>query len=254
MTWYSREDAAERAGVDPDYLVRLVDLGILAPEDGGPLLAGRRAPRADGEVARGCRDPARRCGRCDPARRPLARLPRRGRLRAVRRPRPRDVPTGQRPHRGSARAADGHPRSDRHGATVARRPTPRGRDGDRAVHRAPDRRGVPAGCDRASPPCPGRQHPSDRRAGGRVVELRGDRAGPSRGQGLGRDRERRPRRSDLPALGAGRAGDVPRPSGARLDRQHHRRLRETDGDGGDPQPPRATSGDLLPRHHAATRG
>jgi adenylate cyclase len=33
VTWYSREDAAERAGVEPSYLVRLVDLGILAPEE-----------------------------------------------------------------------------------------------------------------------------------------------------------------------------------------------------------------------------
>lgn len=33
MTWYSREDAAERAGVEPSYLVRLVDLGIFAPEE-----------------------------------------------------------------------------------------------------------------------------------------------------------------------------------------------------------------------------
>ena len=33
MTWYSREDAAERAGVEPYYLVRLVDLAILAPEE-----------------------------------------------------------------------------------------------------------------------------------------------------------------------------------------------------------------------------
>ena len=32
MTWYSRENAAERAGVEPNYLVRLVDLGILTPE------------------------------------------------------------------------------------------------------------------------------------------------------------------------------------------------------------------------------
>ena len=33
MTWYSRENAAERGGVEPDYLDRLVDLGILAPEE-----------------------------------------------------------------------------------------------------------------------------------------------------------------------------------------------------------------------------
>jgi class 3 adenylate cyclase len=33
VTWYSPEDAAERAGVEPSYLVRLVDLGILSPEE-----------------------------------------------------------------------------------------------------------------------------------------------------------------------------------------------------------------------------
>ena len=33
MTSYARDDAAERAGVEPSYLVRLVDLGILAPEE-----------------------------------------------------------------------------------------------------------------------------------------------------------------------------------------------------------------------------
>jgi DNA-binding transcriptional MerR regulator len=32
VTWYSGEGVAERAGVEPSYLVRLVDLGILAPE------------------------------------------------------------------------------------------------------------------------------------------------------------------------------------------------------------------------------
>jgi adenylate cyclase len=33
MSWYPREDAAERAGVDPSYLARLIELGILAPSD-----------------------------------------------------------------------------------------------------------------------------------------------------------------------------------------------------------------------------
>ena len=33
MTWYSREDAAERVGVEPSYLARLVDLGIVVPEE-----------------------------------------------------------------------------------------------------------------------------------------------------------------------------------------------------------------------------
>ena len=33
MTWYTRENAAERAGVEPSYLVRLTDLAILAREE-----------------------------------------------------------------------------------------------------------------------------------------------------------------------------------------------------------------------------
>jgi hypothetical protein len=32
VIWYSREDAAERVRVEPSYLARLVDLGILVPE------------------------------------------------------------------------------------------------------------------------------------------------------------------------------------------------------------------------------
>jgi hypothetical protein len=31
MTWYSHEEAAERAGVESSYLDRLMELGILAP-------------------------------------------------------------------------------------------------------------------------------------------------------------------------------------------------------------------------------
>jgi adenylate cyclase len=33
VTWYTREVAAERVGVEPSYLARLVDLGILVPEE-----------------------------------------------------------------------------------------------------------------------------------------------------------------------------------------------------------------------------
>jgi adenylate cyclase len=33
VTWYSREDAAEQVGVEPSYVGRLVDLGVLAPEE-----------------------------------------------------------------------------------------------------------------------------------------------------------------------------------------------------------------------------
>ena len=40
MTGYAREQAAERAGVEPDYLDRLVDLGILAPEAPDRFTAG----------------------------------------------------------------------------------------------------------------------------------------------------------------------------------------------------------------------
>jgi adenylate cyclase len=40
MTWYSVENAAERVGVEPSYLVRLVDLGILAPEEPDRLSPG----------------------------------------------------------------------------------------------------------------------------------------------------------------------------------------------------------------------
>jgi adenylate cyclase len=39
-TWCSREEAAERAGVEPRYVVRLVDLGILAPEGGDRFSSG----------------------------------------------------------------------------------------------------------------------------------------------------------------------------------------------------------------------
>jgi adenylate cyclase len=33
VTWYLREDAAQRAGVEPHFLARLVNLGILAPKE-----------------------------------------------------------------------------------------------------------------------------------------------------------------------------------------------------------------------------
>ena len=40
MTWFAREDAAERSGVDPSFLVRLMDLGIVAPEEPDRFSAG----------------------------------------------------------------------------------------------------------------------------------------------------------------------------------------------------------------------
>ena len=40
VTWCSREDAAEQAGVEPHYVIRLMDLGILAPEDKARFSSG----------------------------------------------------------------------------------------------------------------------------------------------------------------------------------------------------------------------
>jgi class 3 adenylate cyclase len=40
MTWYSGDEAAERAGVEPAYLVRLVDLGVLDREQAGRFSPG----------------------------------------------------------------------------------------------------------------------------------------------------------------------------------------------------------------------
>ena len=48
MTWYSRNEAAERAGVEVPYLARLVDLGIVTPDGEGRFSNGdvRRAAMA----------------------------------------------------------------------------------------------------------------------------------------------------------------------------------------------------------------
>ena len=40
MTLYSTEEAAHRAGVDPEYVVRLIGAGILGPRDKVRLSAG----------------------------------------------------------------------------------------------------------------------------------------------------------------------------------------------------------------------
>ncbi|HYV01571.1 MAG TPA: hypothetical protein VEM93_04440 [Actinomycetota bacterium] len=36
---HSRQEVARRAGVDPDYIDRLVELGLLTPWHGGRVLA-----------------------------------------------------------------------------------------------------------------------------------------------------------------------------------------------------------------------
>jgi adenylate cyclase len=40
VTWYLRQDAAKRAGVEPRYVDRLVDLGVIAPAEPGRFSAG----------------------------------------------------------------------------------------------------------------------------------------------------------------------------------------------------------------------
>ncbi|HXJ66011.1 MAG TPA: adenylate/guanylate cyclase domain-containing protein [Actinomycetota bacterium] len=40
MTWYAGDDVARQTGVDADYLVRLVDLGILAPQQPDRFMPG----------------------------------------------------------------------------------------------------------------------------------------------------------------------------------------------------------------------
>jgi len=108
VTWYTRENAAKRAGVEPSYLVRLMDLGILAPADPDRFSPGdvRRALMANSlegagipleGVAAGIQSGALSLSFLDATSYE--------RFAALRDP---------------ARAADGRPRSDRHGATVAR--------------------------------------------------------------------------------------------------------------------------------------
>ena len=74
-------------------------------------------------------------------------------------------------------------------------------------------------------------------------------AGDDRREERRRHRQSRVRGPDHAAVGAGDALHVPRTASARVDRQHHRRVRTGDGQGGDPQPPGTPSGDLLPGHH-----
>ena len=248
MTSYPRDDAAERAGVEPSYLVRLVDLGIITPED------DRFSP---GDVRR-----VLMAKSLEDAGIPLegvAAAIQRGALSL-------DFLDAAAYERFATLSGETFQQvSDRTGIplellTLIReaigmaQPSPDDRLREDEMAIVPfielqiSEGFRPAG-DRAPAPRPGRQHASDRRCGGGLVELGGDRAGCGRGQGPGGDRERRALRSDLTAVRASHARDVPRPAGACLDRQHHRRVRDDDGEGGDPQPPRAGPGDLLPRHH-----
>jgi hypothetical protein len=99
VTWYSRKDAADRVGAESSYLVRLVDLGILAPEqpdrfspgdvrrvlmaksleDAGIALEGVAAAIQSGALSLAFLDAPQ--------------------LRAIRSPRGRNVRAGQRPTR-----------------------------------------------------------------------------------------------------------------------------------------------------------
>jgi hypothetical protein len=120
VTWYSREAAAERVGVEPSYLGRLVDLGILSPEgpdrfspgdvrrvlmtksleDAGIPLEGLAAGIQSGALSFSFLDAASY-----------------ERFAALGSETFRQVSSRT---RIPPRAADGRPRSDRHGATIAR--------------------------------------------------------------------------------------------------------------------------------------
>ena len=84
MGEHTRQDVARRAGVDPEYVDRLVELGILTPgrEDAFSTGDVRRA-RWVRSLERG-RRAARRDGRRRPGRSALVLLPGRDRLRSVR--------------------------------------------------------------------------------------------------------------------------------------------------------------------------
>ena len=227
MTWYAGEDVAERTGVEPSYVIRLVELGILVPEQPDRFSAGdvRRVLMARSledagipldDVAAAVRHGALSFSFFDAAGydRFAGLAPETFQQVSDRTGVPLELLTVG-------------PRGDRDGGAVTARPHARGRDGDRALPRVAGRRGVQPVGDRATAPGGRRQHTPDRRGGGRLVDHGGDRARHRRGQGPGGDRERRPHGPDLAARGADGPRLVPRPSGADLDRQHRRGVRGT---------------------------
>ena len=259
MTWYSREDAAERAGVEPSLRRSTGGTRHPRPRGAGSLLAGRRAPRADGPFARGRRASRSRA------------WPRRSSSGAL----SLDFVDAAGFERFAALAAETFRQvSDRTGiplelldvireAIGMAQPSPddRLREDEMAIvpfielQLAEGFR--PAAIERLLRV----QGDSTRRIAeqeaawwnSEVIE-----PGPwprARARRTIGNADLADRIAPLTEQAAPR--DVPRASGARLDRQHHRGVRGPDGEGGHPQPPRAAPGDLLPgshRLHAADPG
>jgi adenylate cyclase len=202
VTSYPRDDAAERAGVEPSYLVRLVDLGIITPQEDDRFSPGdvRRVL-----MAKSLED---------------AGIPLEGVAAAIQRGAlSLDFLDAAAYERFASLSGETFQQvSDRTGVplellTLIReaigmaqpKPDDRLREDEMAI--------VPFVELQISegfrPPAierllrvPGRQHTSDRGCGGGLVELGGDRAGCGRWQGPGGDRERRALRSDLAAVPA----------------------------------------------------
>ena len=149
---FSREAAAERAGVDGAYVDRLVDLGIIAPGDDGRFSAGaiQRVGVVLGLERSGMSMPL--VGEAIESRQSLARLRRPAELRPFRRAQLGDLPR--------ARRADGHPGRAAHGlarrwASPHRRPTTASATTSCASSRCIEvagRRGLPARAHRTLAP------------------------------------------------------------------------------------------------------
>ena len=160
---YSRQEVAGRAGVDPDYVDRLVELGILR--------AGGDTMFSTGDVRR-----ARWVQSFERAGVPLegiaaavrdwstlVLLPGRDRVRSVRGGERDDVPRTERTDGCALGPAPGGPGGSRLRRTTARGSRPRGRADDRPADRAPALLGYPAGGDRAIGPSVRGRPSQDRR-------------------------------------------------------------------------------------------
>ena len=223
---HTLEGAAERAGVEPSYLSRLRELGIVP---------GDRDGFSDGDVRRaltaksleGAGIPLDVLGAAMQGGRPEPQLPRQRRVRTVRRPVQRDVPPGERADGGPARAAHGHPGVDRDGPALARRSDARGRARGLAVPRDADRRGVPHAGDRAA--ASGTGDATRRISEQEAAWWRSEVIEPAMAAGKSADEIGNPEFADqiTAAVGAGHALHVPRTASARVDRQHHRGLRDS---------------------------
>jgi hypothetical protein len=131
---YSRQEIAQRAGVDSDCVDRLVELGILTPAAGAAFSPGD-ALRAVGYRALSGPACTRRGGCRCPEWRALVLLPGRARVRSIRRVQRHNLPGAEQQDGHHPGAADGGPRGLRLRGATAGGPGPP----ERAVGRSGDR-------------------------------------------------------------------------------------------------------------------